>query len=291
MDEILWVAIAGFSASMVDGALGMGFGATSSSLLLAAGLPPASVSATVNLAKVASGAAAGISHWRFGNIDRRLVLRLTVGGTLGALIGVGLLSRVNGATLKPILAGLLMFVGLRILLKFSRPLASSNGASDAGAQQVPGVHLAAVAGGVTNGLIGAWGPVVTPYLLHRGVSPRITVGSVNTAEVAVAATSAVTLIASLQGGGGLNLALIAAMLVAGVAGAPLAAWVVRFIPPRPMGVAVAGLLLLTNARELVSFAGLGSVQWLVYSTLGALVVLAGFGPQLRAGLVARGATP
>ena len=44
MNELLLVGLAGFCASLVDGALGMGFGPTSSSIFLGAGLSPASVS-------------------------------------------------------------------------------------------------------------------------------------------------------------------------------------------------------------------------------------------------------
>ena len=76
MSNLVVVGAAGFVASMVDGALGMGFGPTSSSILLSSGVSPAAASASVNLAKVATGVAAGVSHWRFENVDRRLVLRL-----------------------------------------------------------------------------------------------------------------------------------------------------------------------------------------------------------------------
>ena len=55
MGELLLIALAGFTASLVDGALGMGFGPTSSTILLGAGLSPAAASTTVNLAKVATG--------------------------------------------------------------------------------------------------------------------------------------------------------------------------------------------------------------------------------------------
>ena len=120
--ELLLIALAGFTASLVDGALGMGFGPTSSTILLGAGLSPAAASTTVNLAKVATGIAAAISHWRFGNIDHRLVIRLAWPGMLGALIGVTILANVDGDSLRPILAVLLLLIGLRILVRFSRPM-------------------------------------------------------------------------------------------------------------------------------------------------------------------------
>ena len=87
MNDLVVVGIAGFAAAFVDGALGMGFGPTSSSILLSSGVSPAAVSATVNLAKVATGLVGGASHWRFGNVDRRLVARLALPGVVGALVG------------------------------------------------------------------------------------------------------------------------------------------------------------------------------------------------------------
>jgi uncharacterized membrane protein YfcA len=282
MENLPLFAIAGFAASLVDGALGMGFGPTSSSILLGSGLAPAAVSTSVNLAKVATGLAAAVSHWRFRNIDKGLVLKLAVPGCVGAVVGVTVLSNVSGATLRPVLALLLSIIGLRILVKFARA-ADAQSMETAELSEDPqrmfpyerrGVRIAALIGGVTNGMIGSWGPVVTPFLLHRGVRPRFAVGSVNTAEVAVASASAFSLIASL-GGGGFDIAVLLAMLLGGVVAAPVAAWLIRLLPPRPMGVAVASLLLVTNARELAAWGGWASGPqiWLIYAGVAGAVVL------------------
>ncbi len=274
MDELVVVFLAGFAASLVDGALGMGFGPTSSSILLGTGLSPAAISTTVNLAKVATGITAAVAHWRFDNIDRRLVRQLALPGSLGALIGVTVLANVDGDRLKPILAVLLMIMAVRILLRFSRPVqatstddAREDGRGRPAAER--GTAAVATTGGVTNGLVGAWGPVVTPFLLHRGVAPRYAIGSVNTAEVAVAVVASGSLLASV-GGGGIDVAIVVAMLVGGVLAAPFAAWAIRFLPARGLGIAVAALLLVTNIRELTTSPGLGAVRWLTYG----LVVLA-----------------
>lgn len=285
--ELLLVAVAGFLASLVDGALGMGFGPTSSSILLSTGLAPAAVSATVNIAKVATGLAAAVSHWRFNNIDHRLVLELAIPGCLGALVGVTVLANVDGDTIKPILSVLLLLVGVRILVRFSRPLplapdtAETETTRPSGAPRFdePGTMVAGAAGGVTNGLVGAWGPVVTPYLLHKGLAPRFAVGSVNTAEVAVATVAAGSIIASF-GSGGLDIAVVLAMLAGGVIAAPLAAYVIRFLAPRALGLAVAGLLLITNIRDLSGEVDEGWVEWIGYAVALALVALAAARPRM-----------
>lgn len=289
MSDLLLVGLGGFAASLVDGALGMGFGPTSTSILLSAGLQPAAVSSTVNLVKVATGLAAGISHWRLRNTDRQLVLQLAIPGAIGAFIGVTILSNVDGNVLRPYLATLLFLVGVRILIRFSRPLPNATAPPNSGGGTQDsdmildfdrrGVLVAATVGGITNGMIGAWGPLVTLFLLHKGAPPRFVVGSVNTAEVVVATASVGSLIATV-GKGGLDGAVILAMLAGGVIASPIAALSIRYVPPRAMGVAVAGLLLLTNAKELIPQLGLASHGWFLYGAIVAVVALAGIAPRL-----------
>lgn len=284
MNELVVVFLAGFAASFVDGALGMGFGPTSSSILLGTGLSPVGISTTVNLAKVATGISAAIAHWRFDNVDRRVVRQLAVPGCLGALIGVTVLASVDGDTLKPILAALLLVIAARILVRFSRPLPADVDAPPGQAERYLGraTTAAAAVGGVTNGLVGAWGPVVTPFLLHRGLAPRLTVGSVNTAEVAVAFVASGSLLASV-GGAGIDASIVIAMLTGGVLAAPLAAWGIRFLPARALGVAVGGLLFLTNIRELASAADVGAARWIAYALVLAACGYAAARPRLLAG--------
>jgi uncharacterized membrane protein YfcA len=276
MNDLVAVGLAGFAAAFVDGALGMGFGPTSSSILLSAGISPSGVSATVNIAKVATGLAGGASHWKFGNVDKRVVARLAVPGVIGALVGTYILTNVDGDSMRPILAALLIGIGLRILFRFRRPI-TSNTTHHSTTEQLRGIEVAGAAGGVTNGLIGAWGPVVTPFLLHRGVMPRIVVGSVNTAEVAVAFVAAGSLIGA---GGNVAAGTIAAMLVGGVVAAPVAAWGVRFVPARALGLAVSFLLLFTNARELAGWQDLALSRWWAYGAIAALVAWAAASPKL-----------
>jgi uncharacterized membrane protein YfcA len=270
--SLLLFAIAGFLASFVDGALGMGFGPTGSSILMASGLAPQAASATVNIAKVVTGLAAGLAHWRFDNLDRKLVLRLAIPGSVGALFGVTVLANVSGVTLRPYLAMLLVLVGVRILVRFAQPqpVALTDIPLAPGDPKETihydrrGVKTAAFIGGITNGLIGAWGPVVTPFLLHRGVHPRYAIGCVNTAEILVASTAASSLVAAI-GSSGVSGSLVLALLIGGVAAAPIAAWAIRLVPARPMGVAVGTLLLLTNGRDIMGWANLsGPAVWLVY---------------------------
>lgn len=263
--DLLVVFLAGFAASFVDGALGMGFGPTSSSILLGGGLSPAAVSTTVNLAKVATGVSSAIAHRRFDNVHKGIVRRLAISGSIGALIGVTVLANVDGDALQPLLAGLLLLVAVRILWRYSRMASGSANAVEVDEKRFlgPATSAAGAVGGVTNGLVGAWGPVVTPFLLHRGVAPRYAIGSANTAEVAVAIVASGSLLASL-GGGGIDIGIVLAMLAGGVLAAPFAAWSIRHLPSRGLGIAVAGLLFLTNIRLLAAEVNVGAGRWIAY---------------------------
>lgn len=253
MKDLVLVAFVGFLASLVDGALGMGFGPTSSTLLLASGFSPMTASATVNIAKVATGFASAVSHWKFGNIDRRLVTRLAMPGIAGAVIGAIILTLVDGESLRPVLALMLLTMGIRITLRFSRSIgdvqARDPGSEASSAMAGRHIEIAGGVGGLSNGLVGAWGPVVTPVLLHRGFSPRVAVGSTNTAEVAVAIVAAGVLIGS-AGDKAFEFGVALAMIAGGVIAAPLGAYIIKYIPARVLGLAVGGLLMLTQVREL-----------------------------------------
>lgn len=275
--QLLFVALAGFAASLVDGALGMGFGPTSSSILLGAGVSPVSTSTTVNLAKVVTGIAGGAAHWRAGNVDRRLVLRLAGPAVLGSIVGALVLTNVDADRIRPVLALMLLLVGLRLLVRFSAPISAplpggTTEGLDGPGRSGWGFRAVAATGGLTNGLVGAWGPVITPYLLHRRIAPRVVVGSVNTAEIIVALVSAGSLITSL-GSNGVEPSIVISMLVGGVIAAPLSAHVVTFIAPRVLGMAIACLLLVTQTRELALALGRPVVPALgVAFAVGTLVV-------------------
>jgi hypothetical protein len=258
VQQLLLVALGGFAAGMVDGALGMGFGPTSSTILLSAGVSPVATSTTVNLAKVVIGVVSGGSHWSMGNVDRRLVVRLAIPGALGAILGTTVLANVDPDTIRPMLAGALVVVGVRLLFRFARtaPAVAEADSTTVGSDLLRSnaLRLTAAGGGVTNGLIGAWGPVVTPFLLHRRVPPRLVVGSVNTAEVFVALVAAGSLVGQF-GQDGIDLPVVLAMLGGGVAAAPLAAHAVRFVPPRLLGLSMAALLMTTQVPELLAVVG------------------------------------
>lgn len=277
MRRLAVLALVGLLAQLVDGALGMGYGVTSSSLLLVAGLSPALASASVHLAEVGTNLASGASHWRLGNVDWRLVGRLGVPGAVGAFAGATFLSNLSAGWATVLMAVVLATLGTYILVRFAlRPPAQShNRVSPHTSRLLVPLGLAGGFVDATGG--GGWGPVSTTSLLSAGrTAPRTVIGSVDTSEFLVSLSASLGFLLAL-GSAGIDLGIVAALLVGGLVAAPIAAWLVSRLPARVLGTAVGGIILLTNLRTLLVAAGTGGrdvLLWLSAAGLLALTALA-----------------
>lgn len=187
MRKLIVLAVVGLLAQLVDGSLGMGYGVTSSTLLVLAGLTPAAASASVHFSELGTNLASGVSHWRLKNVDWRVVGRIAGPGAVGAFLGATVLSSLSTEAAAPVMAAILAALGAYILVRFVlgiRPRIAGR----------PGMKLLAplglVAGFVDATGGGGWGPVATPALLTDGrLQPRKVIGSVDTSEFAVSAAA------------------------------------------------------------------------------------------------------
>lgn len=254
MARLLPIALLGLIAQLVDGSLGMAYGATSATLLLATGMFPAVASAVVHLGELGTTLASGASHWRLGNVDWRTVRLMALPGALGAFLGAVVLSSADGDISKPWVATLLLLLGVYVLYRFLRwPYAPQNH------KLLPrrflrGLGLAAGFLDAVGG--GGWGPVGTPTLLASGrMETRKVIGSIDTSEFLVALGASIGFLVSLRWDE-IPLDAVAMLLLGGVVAAPLAAYLVRAVSPRKLGVLVGGTILLTNARTLALTFGL-----------------------------------
>ena len=251
MQTLIVFALVGFGAQLVDGALGMAYGVTSTSLLLIAGVNPATASASVHLAEVGTTLAAGASHWRFGNVDWKLVLKLGVPGAIGAFLGATVLSALSTENAAPYMAGVLLALGVYVLLRFSLrpPRVATNRVSPHRSKFLSPLGL--VAGFVDASGGGGWGPVATPALLTAGkTAPRTVIGSVDTSEFLVALAASIGFFVGL-GSAVLDPWTVGGLLLGGVLAAPLAAWLVTKIPAPVLGTGVGGIIVLTNTRTIL----------------------------------------
>ncbi|MGK4065923.1 sulfite exporter TauE/SafE family protein [Rothia sp. HC945] len=257
MRTLILLGLIGLAAQLVDGSLGMAYGVTSSTLLLTAGLAPASVSATVHLAEIGTTLASGASHWRFGNIDWRVVGFMAVPGGIAAFLGANVLTA-SGEAAEPVMSVLLLLLGIYVVWRFLR--LPDRRPSFSG--KVPGfllVPLAMVAGFMDAIGGGGWGPVGTPTLLASGrIRPRKVVGSIDASEFVVSLGASAGFLLAL-GHTGINFPFVLALLIGGIIAAPVAAWLVRLMAPRILAVGAGGLIIFTNARTLLSIDAVDAV--------------------------------
>ena len=245
-DSFTLFLIVGFLAQIVDGALGMAYGVISSSVLLAFGVPPAAASASVHAAELFTTAASAGSHVLHRNVNWRLFRILAPVGIAGGVLGTYVITSVDGAVLKPYVAGYLGIMGLYILYRAFRKMTPID--QHKAALVVP---LGAVGGFMDAVGGGGWGPVVTTGLVGSGGAPREVIGTVNTVEFFLtAAVSAAFLTALLTGhwaeaDGLMTYAwAVGGLIVGGVIAAPMAGYVTRYLPQKYLMVAVGTLITL-----------------------------------------------
>ncbi len=251
MRTLVLLALVGLGAQLVDGSLGMAYGVTSTTLLLAVGTNPAMASATVHLAEIGTTLASGASHWRFGNVDWKVVGRIGIPGAIGAFAGATFLSWLSTEIAKPVMSLILLALGIYVLVRFTfRGLRTDQLGKPLRKRFLTPLGLVAGFMDATGG--GGWGPVGTPAILASGrMEPRKVVGSIDTSEFFVAVAASIGFLVGL-GTAGINATWALALLIGGLIAAPIAAWLVRIVPPRVLGSAVGGFIVLTNARTIVS---------------------------------------
>ncbi|WP_432505658.1 sulfite exporter TauE/SafE family protein [Kineococcus arenarius] len=277
MHKFALLALVGLLAQLVDGSLGMAYGVTSTTLLLVVGASPAAASATVHLAEIGTTLASGAAHWRFGNVDWRVVVRVGVPGAVGAFLGATVLSSLPTDVAAPVISAVLLLLGVYVLLR------SAVARFDERSLHRPLRRRFLAPLGLFAGFVdatggGGWGPVGTPALLASGrLEARKVIGSVDTSEFLVAVAASAGFLVGL-GSQGIAWTWVLALLLGGLIAAPIAAWLVRYAPPHVLGSAVGAVIVLTNSRTLLRSDAVGAtdpVRWAVYAlvlVVGALAV-------------------
>jgi hypothetical protein len=243
-DNFGWVLLAGFLAQIIDGSLGMGYGITSATIMLSAGVNPAVMSGSIHTAEMFAAGASGLSHYRFGNVNKKLFKRLVIPGVIGAIAGAILLVKfgeTQGQYLRPIMACYTMFLGIKFILNAFKETVPK--------KRFRHYRLLAGTGGFLDSFGGGgWGPIVTSTLINRGRTPRFVIGTVSLTEFFVTLSSAFAFFMMI----GVShwqsiIALIAGSLVA----APIAARLAGKMPRKTAFLLLGALVIIWSIRILV----------------------------------------
>lgn len=236
--------LAGFLAQMIDGALGMGYGVTSATILLSAGVNPAAISGSIHTAEMFASGASGYSHYKFGNVNKKLFKALLIPGVIGAILGAILLTQLGETHieyLRPALAVYTLFLGVRILVLAFRRQKKQKKFKRYGALAGAGGFLDSFGGG-------GWGPIVTTTLITKGRSPKYVIGSVSLTEFFVTLASAFTFFTLL---GVSHWQTILALIVGGLIAAPLAAKLTGRLPRKTSFILLGILVIFWSMRIIV----------------------------------------
>jgi siroheme synthase-like protein len=244
-NHFYWMILAGFLAQLVDGALGMGYGVTCTTFMLSLGINLPAISGSIHTAEMFSSGVSGYSHYKFGNVNKKLFKTLLIPGIIGAVIGAFLLSKYGSEYanyIRPVLASYTLFLGARIIVAAFRKNKRST--------KVKHVGWLAGAGGFLDSFGGGgWGPLVTSTLISKGRTPKYVIGSVSITEFFVTLSSAVTFFTMIGIG---HWQVIAGLIIGGMAAAPIAARLVGKLPLKTMFIAVGALVIIWSLRILVN---------------------------------------
>lgn len=242
--QLLLFVLAGFLAQMVDGLLGMGYGVTSATCLMAFGVNPVAMSASIHTSEIFTTGISGYSHYRFGNVNKKLFRHLVIPGAIGAVAGALLLVYLGdnyGKLLMPVIALYAGFLGFRILYKaFKEPTKG---------KKVKRIGWLAGAGGFLDSFGGGgWGPIVTSSLMAKGRSPKYTIGSVNLTEFFVTLSSAFAFFLTI---GITHWTIVLGLLIGGSIAAPIAARLTGKLPRKTMMIGVGLMVIIWCIRMII----------------------------------------
>lgn len=236
---ILFITV-GFIAQIIDGALGMAYGISSTTILLSMGIPPATASASVHTAEIFTSGISGLSHLKLGNIDKKLFTKLTIPGIIGGGIGAYTLTTIPAKTIKPLIALYLLIMGITIIQKALKKSKRRNVKTKLFPLGLFGGFLDAIGGG-------GWGPIVTSTLVAKGNDPRLAIGSVNLAEFFVTITEVATFTTTI---GLTHWQIIIGLIAGGTLAAPLAAYTCKKLPTRTLMMIVGTLITSLSIRTI-----------------------------------------
>lgn len=250
MAHYILIFLIGLFAQFIDGGLGMGYGVTSTSLLLTLGFGTALASASVHMAEIFTTFVSGISHWKFENIDKRIVILLSGPGVIGGALGAYLAVKYQEtAVIKFVVSSILLLMGLIILYRFLLKKQKSENNHPRKRFVGPLGFLAAFIDAIGGG---GWGPIAAPSLILKDVNPRKAVGSVNLAEFFITLVISITFFITLPK---IEWKVVLFLIFGGMITAPFAAYLTKKLPHKALGAGVGILIIVLSLRTILKYFG------------------------------------
>jgi len=238
---------AGFLFALVDGAIGMSYGVTSTSFSLTMGIPPAVASLGVHLSEILSNGIAGWMHYRMGNINWKLFWMLLWTGIIGAVTGAYILSSLTQYSqyTKPFVSLYTLILGLVILSKAFNLKRKRN------TEKIKRIALLGLGGGFIDAVGGGgWGSIVLSTLIAGGRNPRFSLGTVKLSRFFIALTSSVTFIYMLHVN---HWEAVGGLVIGSALASPIAAKISNKISTKAIMISVAVIVILISVNSIWHF--------------------------------------
>jgi len=240
---------AGFVFAMIDGAIGMSYGVTSTTFSLSMGITPATASMGVHLSEILSNGIAGWMHYRMGNINWKLFRLLLIPGIIGAVLGAYILSSLEhySAYTKPFVSLYTLILGIII---FTKALKTGQKRTTA---KIKRIRLLGFGGGFIDAVGGGgWGSIVLSTLIAGGRHPRFSLGTVKLSRFFIALMSSLTFITMLNGA---RWEAVSGLVIGSALASPIAAKISNRISAKAIMMAVAVIVILISIRAILKFLG------------------------------------
>ena len=238
---------AGFLFALIDGAIGMSYGVTTTSFSLSMGIPPASASMGVHLSEILSNGIAGWMHYRMGNINWKLFKKLLIPGIIGAVAGAFLLSSLEHYSkfTKPFVSVYTLVLGVVILNKAFKSVVVKS------SEKIKKIGLLGLGGGFIDAVGGGgWGSIVLSTLIAGGRHPRFSLGTVKLSRFFIALMSSATFIFMLNGK---HWEAVAGLVIGSAVASPIAARISNRISSKAIMVAVGVIVILVSIKSIYAF--------------------------------------
>lgn len=238
--------IAGFIFAMIDGAIGMSYGVTSTTFSLSMGIPPASASTAVHVSEILSNGIAGWMHFRMKNVNMRLFWLLLIPGVIGAVLGAILLSSLEHYSYitKPIVSVYTLILGLVILLKAVRVNRKKIVA------KIKNIRFLGFGGGFIDAVGGGgWGSIVLSSLIAGGRNARYALGTVKLSRFFIALMSSLAFITMLNN---VYWDAVMGLVIGSAIASPIAARLSNKISVKAIMIAVSIIVILVSLKTILS---------------------------------------
>lgn len=236
--------IAGFIFAMIDGAIGMSYGVTSTTFALAMGIPPASASTAVHVSEIMSNGIAGWMHFRMKNVNMRMFWRLVIPGIIGAVLGAYILSSLEHYShyTKPVISLYTLILGIVILRKAFKVNNKRT------AKKITKVIPLGFGGGFIDAVGGGgWGSIVLSTLIAGGRNARYALGTVKLSRFFIALMSSLTFITMLNG---IHWDALLGLVIGSTIASPIAARLSNRISVKMIMVAVGIIVILASIKSI-----------------------------------------